>query len=58
MAIVVIEKKCSGCALCVLICPQDAMRLPPSFIVDVDKDKCNDCRECLGFCPVDALKEA
>jgi len=58
VAIAVVEKKCLGCALCVLICPREAMRMPPSFIVDIDEKRCNDCRECLGFCPVDALKEA
>ena len=58
MPIVVAEKKCLGCAICVLICPQDAMKMPSSFIVHIDKDKCNQCRECLDFCPFDALKEA
>jgi len=58
MAITVVVNECLGCALCVLICPEDAMRIPRSFIVEIDKDKCTECRECLGFCPVDALKEA
>jgi NAD-dependent dihydropyrimidine dehydrogenase PreA subunit len=58
MTIVVEAKKCSGCGICVLTCPQDAMRMPSSFIVHIDKDKCNQCRECLDFCPFDALKEA
>jgi NAD-dependent dihydropyrimidine dehydrogenase PreA subunit len=57
MAIVAEEKRCIGCAICVLICPQDAMRMPSSFIVHIDKDKCNKCGDCLACCPVDALKE-
>ena len=58
MTIIVAEKECFGCALCVLVCPQEAMKIPPSFIVHIDKDKCDECGQCLGFCPVDALKEA
>lgn len=58
MAIIVSQKACFGCALCVLTCPEDAMRIPPSFIVEIDKDKCTECRECLDYCPVDALSEA
>ncbi len=58
MPIVVAEKKCLGCAICVLICPRDAMKMPSSFIVHIDKEKCDQCRECLSFCPVDALREA
>lgn len=57
MAIVVAQGKCFGCALCVLTCPEDAMKIPPSFTVEIDKDKCTECRECLDFCPVDALTE-
>jgi len=58
VAIVAEEKRCIGCAICVLICPKDAMRMPPSFIVHIDRVKCDQCRECLACCPVDALKEA
>ena len=57
MAIVVAERECLGCALCVLACPEDAMTLPRSFIVEINKDKCTECRDCIDFCPVDALKE-
>ena len=58
MAIIVADRECLGCALCVLACPEDAMRIPPSFIVEIDKGKCTDCLECIGYCPVDALREA
>ena len=58
MAIIVAERECFGCALCVLNCPEDAMKITPSFIVEIDRGKCTDCRICLDFCPVDALTEA
>ena len=58
MAITVAVNECFGCALCVLICPEDAMKIPPSFVVEIDKGKCTECLECLAFCPVDALMEA
>ena len=57
MAIIVADRECFGCALCVLTCPKDAMKITSSFIVQIDKDKCNECLECLDYCPVDALRE-
>lgn len=32
------------------------MKIPPSFVVEIDKDKCTECLECIYYCPVDALK--
>ncbi|MFC1848371.1 4Fe-4S binding protein [Chloroflexota bacterium] len=58
MAIIVAERECFGCALCVLSCPEDAMKITSSFIVEINKDKCSECRVCLDFCPVEALTEA
>jgi NAD-dependent dihydropyrimidine dehydrogenase PreA subunit len=58
MAVTVAQRECFGCALCVLVCPEDAMKVGPSFIVELDRDKCTDCRECLDYCPADALVEA
>jgi NAD-dependent dihydropyrimidine dehydrogenase PreA subunit len=58
MAIVVSQRECSGCALCVLVCPRDAMKVGPSFVVELDRERCDECRECLFCCPADALMEA
>lgn len=58
MSIVVAQRECFGCALCVLVCPEDALKVSPSFIAEVDRGKCTECRECLGYCPADALSEA
>ncbi len=58
MSIAVAQRECFGCALCVLICPEDAMKLTSSFIVEIDEDKCTSCGECLDYCPADALMEA
>ncbi|MCJ7522531.1 MAG: 4Fe-4S binding protein [Dehalococcoidia bacterium] len=58
MAIVVSERECFGCALCVLSCPEDAIKITSSFIVEIDEEKCTECLECLYYCPVDALTEA
>lgn len=58
MSIVISQRECFGCALCVLVCPEDAMKVGPSFIAELDEDKCTSCGECLDYCPADALTEA
>ena len=58
MSIAVAQRECFGCALCVLVCQEDAMKITSSFIVEIDEDKCTSCGECLDYCPADALMEA
>ena len=57
MTIGVEALKCQGCGVCVYSCPEEAMELPPSFVVEIDKNKCSECLICLDCCPSDALKE-
>ncbi|AEH60522.1 4Fe-4S ferredoxin iron-sulfur binding domain protein [Methanosalsum zhilinae DSM 4017] len=58
-------KRCTGCGLCVVVCPVDALELGPikeiatgmdSPPVMMDIDKCTFCGMCAGFCPVKAFK--
>lgn len=53
--VIVCEKKCIGCGICVCFCPMDA--LEGLGIIKVNRERCIDCLECIKACPVDALEE-
>ncbi|MCS3924615.1 4Fe-4S binding protein [Methanosalsum natronophilum] len=58
-------KRCTGCGLCVKICPLKALELGPikeiatgldAPPVIMDLEKCTFCGMCSNFCPVNAFK--
>jgi uncharacterized protein len=51
----IVKKKCTGCAVCVKWCPQDAITLVDERAV-IDAGKCIGCGECLAMCRFDAVK--
>lgn len=51
------DKRCSGCGVCVPICPTNALSVNPNTSeVDFDKEKCIACELCIKVCPVRAMK--
>jgi len=54
MSIHIILEKCTGCALCVKVCPFDAIRLMEKK-VSIDLDKCNLCGACVHTCRPKAI---
>ncbi|MCF7855086.1 MAG: 4Fe-4S binding protein [Candidatus Pacebacteria bacterium] len=48
------EAKCTGCGLCVDICPVDAITLEDDKAV-IDEEACTDCGQCVDECPNDAI---
>lgn len=50
----VIEELCTGCAMCVPVCPEGAIL---GFGLVQINDRCTECLTCLEFCPLGALKE-
>jgi len=58
--------RCIGCQVCVLVCPQEAIKFQPGLVengnlaqkptVEIDPAKCNFCGECVVLCPVNALR--
>jgi ferredoxin len=52
----VVTEACIRCKYtdCVDICPTDAFREGPNFLV-IDPDECVDCTLCVAECPVDAI---
>ncbi|MEW6671681.1 MAG: 4Fe-4S dicluster domain-containing protein [Thermodesulfobacteriota bacterium] len=55
---VVDERKCSGCGICVRICPVEAIRLKKygkKRLAVIDASACLDCKLCLTRCPEYAI---
>lgn len=52
----VVTEACIGCkyTACVDVCPVDAFREGPNFLV-IDPDDCIDCALCVPECPVSAI---
>lgn len=55
------EKKCTGCMLCSVVCPQNAIESTLNEIgcqvPQVVEDKCISCGLCMRMCPVDKKQE-
>ncbi len=57
--------KCNGCAICVLVCPKEAITLNPvgasirgkikESPISIDKEKCVICGLCAALCPEEAF---
>ena len=50
----VIVEKCTGCALCVKVCPNGAISGPRKEPHSLDQSKCIKCRACFEVCKFDA----
>jgi len=57
MAIVINRDKCTGCEVCLLYCPVEAIRMEGEVAV-VDPSRCVDCYVCVrnNVCPKDAME--
>ena len=51
----VIPEKCTGCALCVKVCPTGALTGPRKQPHSLDPSKCIKCRACYEICKFDAI---
>jgi electron transfer flavoprotein alpha subunit len=54
MAIYIINEKCTGCSLCLKVCPFDAIRIMDKKAT-IDFNKCNLCGACVPACKFKAI---
>jgi len=47
------QERCTGCGVCVGVCPVNAITL--NDIAKIDKDTCTGCGICLNVCPTQAI---
>ncbi|MEW6624260.1 MAG: mercury methylation ferredoxin HgcB [Bacillota bacterium] len=48
-------EKCTGCGMCLNVCPHDVFFLNGRTIQIKDKDNCMECGACVKNCPFEAL---
>ena len=48
-------EKCSGCGVCLEVCPHDVFNLAKGLVEIKDKDACMECGACALNCPSEAL---
>lgn len=47
--------KCSGCGVCIDVCPHNVLALSERKVEIIDKDACMECGACANNCPVQAI---
>ncbi len=54
MAAQINQEECTGCGLCIDVCPVEAISLKDDK-AKVDQETCVDCGQCVGECPNKAI---
>ena len=54
MAAQIDQEKCTGCGICVDICPLEAISMENDK-AKVDNDTCTECGQCVDECPNKAI---
>lgn len=49
------QNKCSGCGLCIDVCPQQVFVIKNKLSTIVDRDACMECGACSRNCPKQAI---
>ena len=54
MTVKVDAQTCTGCGICIDVCPLEAISLNDDKAV-IDEDECTECGLCVDECPNDAI---
>jgi formate hydrogenlyase subunit 6/NADH:ubiquinone oxidoreductase subunit I len=54
--ITVVAERCTACGLCLVACPQHALRAAPKR-PELVASRCTGCGDCVEVCPRDAIEE-
>ena len=49
------EEKCSGCGMCLIVCPHAVLGMNEKHVQIENRDACMECGACARNCPTDAL---
>jgi NAD-dependent dihydropyrimidine dehydrogenase PreA subunit len=49
------ETKCTGCGVCLEVCPHEVLRMDGRKVQISDRDACMECGACSRNCPAGAL---
>jgi NAD-dependent dihydropyrimidine dehydrogenase PreA subunit len=49
------DDRCTGCGMCVQVCPHDVLAMDNGLARIVDRDACMECSACTRNCPEDAI---
>lgn len=50
------EEKCTGCGICVSVCPHGVFEVDEGKARVADRDSCMECGACEKNCPLEAVK--
>ena len=56
MSVSVDTEKCTGCGLCVSVCPAQAISIIQNKAF-IDQNKCAECLRCMDECPTNAIHQ-
>ena len=55
VALSIDKDKCTGCGICIEVCPQNVLKIEDKKAIIIDKDNCIECGACKMNCPVEAI---
>jgi ferredoxin len=49
------EDKCTGCGMCLDVCPHEVFKMNGKRVIIQNRDACMECGACSKNCPADAI---